>query len=424
MRVRVVVAGILLLFHSHQYAVIKGSETAVSVEAAFTFPAADADNRIAPFAWFRDGFSLEDATTTCTFQGVFPISNSVALNGGTLYLDNDLILSNGVVFTGDGSVHMGVYNLDFGKTNVTWDGNITWTMNGSSLSLYSSVNLDGEWSCDGTGEIKGHGHTLTLGNGGAIVVGPGSTLRLQNLNIESISGANIRCMADDSLLILDNVRWCQQEDLTCTFTIGALQWHNRVKLSGVSSFAYQTIQTSTIHTDASLQLDPGFTFSYDPLGGGNNCLVFEDSSAELILNNATLHATSTGLLLSKGKLSIKGDSAICSEIWEEEDDNERVISTDEGISFGDGISSSNDLKTVIRLGAQLRVMQGSFIYNNLLASSWSMENRLSTVHLLAGTRFVLNQSLDLGVGSLEMSEKTLLENAVGKAVTGAVFVVD
>jgi len=43
-------------FDSH--AVVKGSETVVSVEAAATFPAIDSDNTMLGFGWFKNGFSF------------------------------------------------------------------------------------------------------------------------------------------------------------------------------------------------------------------------------------------------------------------------------------------------------------------------------------------------------------------------------
>ena len=79
-------------FDSH--AVVKGSESVVSVEATASFPAIDSDNTMLGFGWFKNGFTLEDSSTTCTFDSVYPVSGNVNLNGGDLYLSRGLIFQN------------------------------------------------------------------------------------------------------------------------------------------------------------------------------------------------------------------------------------------------------------------------------------------------------------------------------------------
>jgi hypothetical protein len=73
----------------------KGSETVVSVEPVFTFSAADSDNTMLAFGYFKNGFTLEDNTTTCTFESIFPVGGDISLNGGTLRLQTDLEVENG-----------------------------------------------------------------------------------------------------------------------------------------------------------------------------------------------------------------------------------------------------------------------------------------------------------------------------------------
>ena len=93
---------------SQVFPVSKGSESAVSIQANFTFPASDSDNRIKAFGFFKNGFSLQDYTTSCTFESVFPVEGNVDLDGGTLYLNEDLVfrdharLIDGGTFDGQG----------------------------------------------------------------------------------------------------------------------------------------------------------------------------------------------------------------------------------------------------------------------------------------------------------------------------------
>jgi len=104
---------IVIFFHSSQLlTVVKGSETVVSVEPAYTFLSTNTDNTMLGFGWFKNGFSLEDATTTCTFDSVYPISGNVDLNGGTLRLNQDLVFKNNTTLLGLGTVVGNGYIFD------------------------------------------------------------------------------------------------------------------------------------------------------------------------------------------------------------------------------------------------------------------------------------------------------------------------
>ena len=92
LQVFLVLAAVFLLHPSHLFGATKGSETVVSVEAAYTFPTADSDNKAVAFGWFNSGFTLEDASTSCTFDSIFPVGGPLVLNGGTLYLTSDIYL--------------------------------------------------------------------------------------------------------------------------------------------------------------------------------------------------------------------------------------------------------------------------------------------------------------------------------------------
>lgn len=99
-------------YSTHMFAVVIGSTSAVSVESFYTFPTGDDDNQIIGFAWLNSGFALQDALTTCTFGGVFPVSGTLNLNGGTLTLGQDLILHNIINMQGLGNIVGGGYAMD------------------------------------------------------------------------------------------------------------------------------------------------------------------------------------------------------------------------------------------------------------------------------------------------------------------------
>lgn len=61
-------------------------------------------DRIAGFAWLNSGFALDDAATFATFDSFFPVSGAVALNGGLLQLNRDLVFRNTGSFQTLGSI--------------------------------------------------------------------------------------------------------------------------------------------------------------------------------------------------------------------------------------------------------------------------------------------------------------------------------
>jgi hypothetical protein len=102
---------------------IKGSETALSVEPFYTFPAADSDNAMLGFGWFKNGFGLEDGSTSCTFDSVFPVSGDVYLNDGTLSLSADLLFRNITTWYTSGEILGNNYLVDL-SSSITGLGSV------------------------------------------------------------------------------------------------------------------------------------------------------------------------------------------------------------------------------------------------------------------------------------------------------------
>lgn len=70
-----------------------GSDTAVTREARADF-VGTSGNTLYGFSSFANGFTLQDATTTCTYDNFFPVAGDVNLHNGTLFLSQDLTLAN------------------------------------------------------------------------------------------------------------------------------------------------------------------------------------------------------------------------------------------------------------------------------------------------------------------------------------------
>jgi len=387
--IKVMVISLSICCSGLLHAIVVGSNSLVSLQPSITFPAVDTDNTMLGFAWFKNGFTLANASTTCVFDSVFPVSGAVNLNGGNFSLLSDLDCGSGVIFAGNSSVvNLNDQECNLGQSDLHWLNSTNWQGSIGALNLFSNVTLSNAWSFSGHCILTGNGHTLDLSNGG-IIIQPGSTLELRNIILKNIAGTNIKCIDDAGVLLLDSVDWNQ--DANFTFTHGSLQFKNDVNFIGNSAFAYQSPQVSTLLANSTLTLDAGFTFSYDP-GTSPDLLAFVDHTSLLVLNNNTkLHATLQGLNLVKGSMLMLADAAISSEV---------NGSSSNGITFGN-CNGVNDFIVTLAGGVQLELIQGSLNYKNVMAALNDKGEFTTTLALV----------IDIALGMLKVALETGNSNA-------------
>ena len=199
--------------------------------------------------------------------------------------------------------------------------------------------------------IDGRGHDLVLDTGAALKVGAGGTLHCQEVTLRSVNGNKIACLDTSGTITLQNVRLVLDGDFT--FTQGSIVVKEDVVLRGEHVFTYQSAQQSQIASNGTLFLDRGLTFSYDPSSASDSLLAFADETARMKLNSATLHTTTTGLRLTKGKFIVDGHSFLSGE----------VASVTGAIQFGDGTSAGN-IDLLVLPEAVLEVVGGVVSYRN------------------------------------------------------------
>ena len=357
-------------------------------------------------------FLASSAELTWDAQGI--LGGDLTLNGGAITLGNDLLLASATYINGPGTVHMASKQVSFGAQSLTCNMPLYWDGSDATIKLRADLALSSAWTFSGVTEFNGDGHTLNL-NGGELIIEDGSHLTIKNMHITGISSNNIRCLDEGGLLTLKNVHWDQTGDYT--FAAGAMRIEKKVKMHGNDFvFAYQSNMTSTIVSNATWKLDEGITFSYDPaIVAAKNLLTFQDNTATLVLNGATLHTTVTGLELQHGNLLIERDSFISSEIEYKQD--EQII--DEGITFGTALASSDDCVVTILSGVVLHVTQGSLNYKNVASTSWDMISDRSLLRMMTGTTLRLYETLDSGVGIVSFAPNTILARATGKKIMGS-----
>ncbi|MDR3551089.1 MAG: hypothetical protein P4L31_06780, partial [Candidatus Babeliales bacterium] len=275
-----------------------GSDSAVSTQPFFLFPAAPIiPNRIANFAWMQGGFGMQNSLTSLLFDSVFPVSGSVQLNGGTLTLNRDLVFDNVFDLQGLGTVIGGghIFSLSPGIASLP---STAGAFQDTTLVLNSDLLIKSAISFQGTCAVQGNGHTLTLNNSGSLAIN--GSLLLQNVILDGVQNSNVQCANPSSSLTLESVTWIQAGDFN--FNQGSFVCNNLATFKGTSTFSYTTDQISTISANSILFLDTGFFFDYNPGAAVQTLIQFIDATSQLLLNGATLHASGTGLLLTKGSM--------------------------------------------------------------------------------------------------------------------------
>ncbi len=140
----------ILIAHVDLHAVSYGSNTAVALEPFVQFPQTDTNNQMLGFGWFSSGFGLEGANTTCTFNDFFSASGPIFLNGGSIYLQEDLNFSaNSQIWTG-GIIDAQAHAISFQATSsfrlpLCYGNNTFWPLT-TPLLIDGSGILAVDWS--------------------------------------------------------------------------------------------------------------------------------------------------------------------------------------------------------------------------------------------------------------------------------------
>lgn len=275
----------------------------------------------------------------------------------------------------------------------------------SDVQINSSILLKG--SCI----MNGGNNALDLNMTGSLVIDTGASLILENMTVEGISGENIRCLNNNAQLTLRDVVWNQSD--YSLFATGAFNAKENVTFKGSNIFAYTASQPFTIFKDARFTLDQECTFSYAPTNEAQNLFQFQDVTSQCILNGSTLFSIATGLQLTKGEIRVINDSSLASDI---------VGGVDEGIVFGDGNSSTNDVAVTILPGIEINVEKGALTVDNVDDVKISLLNPLSAIRMKENTTLRLKQNLNIGSGTVSFESNTQLARVPGKTIIGPIRV--
>ena len=306
----------LLTFMSVEIAaLIVGSLTTPSNQVSITFPNADTNNTMLGFAFFEQGFTLQSATTTCTFNNFYPVSGLINLNNGVLVLKRDFIYSNTsatVTVFGGGVILGNNYSLELPKalTEFSFPTSLL-RVKDLSVVLNSDTNLLSQLHCGGACKISGRWKNLTFKSGSSIIVRPRSQLIFENVEFKNLRGGVIRCLDDSASIIFRSCTLNLSGEYT--FSRGSILFDEDTIITGTNKFNYTTRLTSSIASKATLLFGLNTTFSYAPARANRDLLFFSDATSVLHLQGATLISTRTGINLATGTLVIDQNVTMSSQ---------------------------------------------------------------------------------------------------------------
>lgn len=344
------------LFFPHLFSLTIGSYNISSLQPNVTFIPNDpnGDNKAQGFGWLKNGFTLQDNTTTCSLDLIVPISGTIALNGGTLYLQSDTIFDDNASISSMGSIIGASHSLTLGSAITTLPFSAhNDILSSLTISFKSDLSITGSVAFDGVCTIDGNGNRLSLGASGLMQVGSGASLKLKNMLISDAQLSNIQCVDSTATVTLENMGIILSDDFS--FTQGKLVIQGKTTIIGPHSFNFQSSQPLQLLSQALLSFNPQSTFFYNPSSTNQSLIQCSDSSSTITFNNSTFHVDSTGVLLTKGSLNIIGKVNFTSD----------GTTSGAGIIFGDNSSSANNISILIFPASTINITAGYVVNQNI-----------------------------------------------------------
>jgi len=334
-------------------AVVFGSNTAVSRQALASFPANDATNEMRGFAAFENGFTLASSAASVFFNSFFPIYSAMTFNNGTLRLGRNLTLGSTATFVNGGVIAGNNYSLSMPDKISAFTIGSSVLLGNITLILNSNVTLSSQMTFTGISIIEGRGHTIDLGTTGKMAVDNGGALLMNNLTLKNLSAGQLFCNDGIGTFSLNNVDIIL--DGNYGFTQGRFDVLGDVEITGGAyTFAYQSNNVSTIKSGATLFFDADMTFSYDVSVSGT-LLAMDDTSAVLHFYETNIFSNVPGLTLIKGTVAIDGECIMTSN----------ATSQAQGITFGDGVTSANNINLKLLPESGLTLNSGYLVNKNV-----------------------------------------------------------
>lgn len=401
------IACVLLFFsfflYSQTYSSIKGSESALSVEPFYTFLSTETDNTMLGFGWFKNGFALDDVSTSCTFNSVFPVSGDVYLNGGDLSLLQDLNFKNITTWYTPGIIYGNDYLVDL-SSSISGFGSGNQVFDNSQIAINGDLTISGSIKFKGDCLFNGNGKRILLDTDGYILIDNNATVKFKNVHIDGIVDGKICCLGDASRIVLDDVWWDQDGDYS--FTKGSFTIRDQVDFLGSYTFSYESNNTSTVAANSAWRIADAMEIKLGR-SGGIEPLYLENSTSILHLDNCVLGVGSEGVCFTRGALLCHHKVII---------DLDSTSSTN-GIRLGNGIASDN-IDLIIEAGAAVHFLKGHLSYDVTKPNCLVARGSGSQLVRYGGTNFYMNEDIELSnISVIDKNVSAAMTPAAGKSIT-------
>jgi acetyltransferase-like isoleucine patch superfamily enzyme len=351
----------LCLYQPYSYTRIIGNNTAVFiVPNSPVFPASDTNNTMLGFGYFQGGFILQDATTSCAFSSVFPVSGTINMNGGTLYLFEDLIITGTVQLQGLGRIIGNNHTIVFSESINSLPDNFT-LIKDLNITFMHDVELNSTVTVQGNCHINCDGNSFSFAADSGLIIASSAQLEFQNTVLQNVGGnttmlgeSNIICIDNHGKLILNNSTLALGNNVV--FAHGSINFKNSSALIGPYTFNYTSNVSSVIETLSTLLLDGGIEFKLGKTTTSTpEPLIFQDTSAVLSCNECTMHITNSGVQFTHGTLKFNDNTILTM------DSSESAY----GIIFGNSPVAADDFEVVFEAGCNTLLSTGAITYNNV-----------------------------------------------------------
>jgi hypothetical protein len=254
---------------------------------------------------------------TVAVQG--PLNANIAMNRGTILLDDNLAFANDRVMTGSGLIKANAKQISFGGSD--WSATHTvWWSDVSDMKLNSKIALSGMWTISGTGankqaNIAGNGKTIDLSYGGTIWVKAGTRLSMTNIFIRGLGIGRIIFEDKNSRIHFSNAHVELVSNYTLTnggiYIEGNTTFITRNNILTFSQRATLTVDGTTLwydslsYPDAS-NIQPLSTAANNP--GGKNVALINNGTIRPILEN--VRSTSNAIVSMGSQLRTHSNSVL------------------------------------------------------------------------------------------------------------------
>jgi hypothetical protein len=386
---------------------IKGSETALSIEPFYTFPAADSDNTMLGFGWFKNGFGLEGGTTSCTFDSVFPVSGDVYLNDGTLSLSADLLFRNITTWYTSGEILGNNYLVDL-SSSITGLGSVLYEQifDNTNVNINSDLIISGSVTFRGNCVFNGNGKRITLDDNGYILVDSSATVTFRDVAIDGIKDGKIACIDDTSQICFDDINWIQAGDFL--FNKGSMLFQHTSIFSGAYTFSYESKMTSTIESNSRWTIKGKVKLSIgrQEIDEIVEPLYLVDDTSSFKISNCTLHVTDSGMRLTNGTIDVSNEVVV------------DVVSTtsEYGFMLGNG-TSEGDVELHFSAGSAIFLANGALALDVLNPNFMTLREGRARIAREDGSVFYTNQNLHISNIGFDTADTADIVIASGKSIS-------